>query len=67
MVQCHSGFSIVDTINITSPSYFSKPSELLPMHKDTTIIGCNDIHIILQQKFTSKQISSKLENSFIKT
>ena len=35
------------------------------MHEDTTIIGKNDIRILLQQKVTSKKISPKLENSFI--
>ena len=35
------------------------------MHEDTTIIVRNDIHLLLQPKVTSKQISPKLENSFI--
>ena len=65
MVQCHSGFYGVDTMNITSRSDFSKTSDILTMHEDTTIIGRNDIHILLQQKVTSKQISPKLANSFI--
>ena len=65
MVQCHSGFYGVDTMNITSRSDFSKTSDILTMHEDTTIIGRNDIHILLQQKVTSKQISPKLKNSFI--
>ena len=65
MVQFRIVFSGVDTINIISNSVFSKNSELLLMHEDTTIIGRNDIHILLQQKVTSKQISPKLVNSFI--
>ena len=67
MVQCRNGFSGVDTMNITSYSDFSKTSEILLMHEDTTIIGKNDIRILLQQKVTSKQISPKLENSFIES
>ena len=65
MVQCRSGFSGVDTINITSYSDVSKIYEPLLMHEDTTIIVRNDIHLLLQPKVTSKQISPKLENSFI--
>ena len=65
MVQCCSVFSGVDTINITSQSDFSKASGIILMHEDTTIIGRNDIRILLHQKVTSKQISPKLENSFI--
>ena len=65
MVQCRNGFSGVDNMNITSYSDFSKTSELLLMHEDTTIIGRNYIYILLQQKVTSKQISPKLVNSFI--
>ena len=67
MVQCRNGFSGVDTMNITSYGYFSKTYELVLMHEDTKIIGRNDIHILLQQKVTSKQISPKLENSFIES
>ena len=43
MVQSHSGFTGVDTMNITSRSDFSKTSCLLLQHKNASIIGRNDI------------------------
>ena len=66
MVQCRSGFSGVDTMNVTSHSDFSKTSELLSIHEDTTLIGRPDIHILLIQKVRNNQISSELANEFIK-
>ena len=65
MVQCRSGFSGVDTMNISTHSYFSKISELLSQHENTSIIGRNDIRLLLNQKVTNKQISPKLAESLI--
>ena len=60
MVQCRSGFSGIDIMNITSHSDFINNSELIYMHEVTTIIGQNDIHILLQQKVIFKK--TKLAN-----
>ena len=65
MVQCRSGFSGVDTMNISTHSDFSKTSELLSQHKDATIIGKNDMTLLLNQKVANKQNSSELAASFI--
>ena len=65
MVQCRSGFSGVDTMNISTHSDFSKTSELLSQHEDATIIGRKDMNLLLDQKVANKQISSELAASFI--
>ena len=39
MVQCQSGYNGIDTMNVSTQSDFSKTSELLSIHEDTTIIG----------------------------
>ena len=67
MVQCHSGFTGVDTMNITSHSNFSKTSYLLSQHENASIIGRNDIRCLLNQKVQHSQISTKLEQSFIES
>ena len=66
MVQCRSGFSGVDTMNVTTHSNFSKTSELLSTHEDASIIGRNDIRLLLNQKVANKQISPELAELFIK-
>ena len=60
MVQCRSGYSGVDTMNVSTHSDFSKTSELLSQHEDASIIGRHDIRNLLQQKVLSKQISPEL-------
>ena len=66
MVQCRSGFSGVDTMNISTHSDFSKTSELLSQHhEDATIVRRNDMTLLSNQKVKNKQISSELADSFI--
>ena len=65
MVQCRSGFSVVDTMNISTHSNFSRTSELLSQHEDATIVGRTDMALLLNKKVKSKQISSELADSFI--
>ena len=66
MVQCRSGYSGVDTMNISTHSDFSTTSDLLSRHEDASIIGRNDIRLLLNQKVANKQISSELAHSFIR-
>ena len=56
MVQCRSGFTGVDTMDISTHSDFSKTSELLSQHEDASIIGRHDIRMLLHQKVSTKQI-----------
>ena len=65
MVQCRSGFTGVDTMDISTHSDFSKTSELLSQHEDATIIGRHDIRMLLHQKVSTKQISPELAESFL--
>ena len=65
MVQCHSSFSGVDTMNITTKSDFSKSSELLSQHEDASIIGREDIKHLLYNKVRNKEITQELADTFI--
>ena len=52
-------------MNISTHSDFSKTSELLSQHENASIIGRNDIRLLLNQKVANKQISPELAESFI--
>jgi hypothetical protein len=65
MVQCHSSYSGIDTMCLTTKSNFSKSSELLSQHEDATIIGREDINHLLHNKIKNGEISPELANSFI--
>ena len=65
MVQFHSWFTGVDTMNITSHSDFSITSYLLSHHENTSITDRHDIWSLLNQKVKRCQISTDLEQLFI--
>ena len=65
MVQCHSSYSGVDTMSLTTKSNFNKCSELLSQHEDATIIGREDINHLLHNKIKNSEISPELANSFL--
>ena len=64
VAQCRSGFSGIDAMNVTTHSDFSKMSELLSQHEDTSLVGRIDIQLLSQQKIKSRQISAELAKIF---
>ena len=64
MVQCWKGYSGCDTMNISTHSDLSKTSELLSQHEDASIVGRQDIVLLLRQKNAAKQVSRELANFF---
>lgn len=65
MVQCRSGYSGTCTMNLTNHSDFSKSSFLLSEHEAASIIGRNDIRMLLNQKAANKEINCELADTFV--
>ena len=64
MVQVHTGYSGANSMQLTTHSDHSSASELLAQHEDATIVGRNDIKLLLAKKVKHKKMSSKTVHSF---
>ena len=64
MVQVHTGYSGVNSMQLTSHSDHSSASELLAQHEAATIVGRNDINLLLAKKVEHKKMSSETAHSF---
>lgn len=65
VTRLHSNYSGVDTMNIGNHSDFSKTSELLSQHESASIVGRQDISILLSKKVSDGEISQHLVDSYI--
>ena len=66
MFQVHSGYSGVSTMGLTTHSDFSRSSELLSQHEGASIIGRDDINLLLSKKVANKQISAEHARNFVR-
>ena len=64
MYQVYSGYAGVNSMQLTTHSDHSSGSELLAQHEDATIVGRNDINLMLSKKVEQKKISPETANSF---
>ena len=65
VTRLHSNYSGVDTMNIGNHSDFSKTSELLSQHESASIVGRQDMSILLSKKVSNGEISQHLVDSYI--
>ena len=66
MFQVHSGYDGVSTMDVTAHSDFSKASKLLSQPEDTSIIGRNDINLLLSRNVMNREISSEHAHNFVR-
>lgn len=67
MVQSRSGYTGVDSMNITTHSDFNFTSELLSQHESASIIGRKDISLLLSQKVRKGQLSTIFAEEMVET
>jgi predicted GIY-YIG superfamily endonuclease len=65
MVQSRCGFDGVDTMELTTHSDFSKTSYLTSQHEGASLVGREDLSILLNQKASKGQISHELAHSYV--
>ena len=66
MFQQRSEYSGVSTMDLTSHSDFSEVKELRSQHEAASIIGRDDMRLLLNKKVSNNEISSELMHNMIK-